>query len=176
MSIFFRPGTGPCQGFTESRLHLGKAQASLALLSVCTAFRDSNTVTNRRASRMQNQTEFELCWGEACSRCEAATVRSIVLALSALHLTHSDTPPEGDFKCLFWYTLFFLSWSCIWTLNLPWNGARMRWNRSPIEFLLGLERLFFHSIVLCKNMGTGSCKAVFENSLSRNVQKFNNFG
>ena len=58
---FFRPGTGPCQGFTESRLHLGKAQASLALLSVCTAFRDSNTVTNRRASRMQNQTEFELC-------------------------------------------------------------------------------------------------------------------
>ena len=30
--------------------------------------------------------------GEACSRCEAATVRSFVLALSALHLTHSDTP------------------------------------------------------------------------------------
>lgn len=88
MSIFFRPGTGPCQGFTESRLYLGKAQArwatpkplrlghaqarewlgmaldllgALALLSVCTAFRDSNTVTNRRASRTQNQTEFELC-------------------------------------------------------------------------------------------------------------------
>ena len=36
------------------------------------------------------------------SRTQSRTsVRSFVLALSALHLTHSDTPPEGDFKCLF---------------------------------------------------------------------------
>ena len=39
--------------------------------------------------------------------------------------------------------LFFLSWS----------------------FHLLLERLFFHMIVLCKNMATASCKAVSENSL-----------
>ena len=32
-----------CFGFTENRLHLGKAQASLALLSVCTVFRVSNS-------------------------------------------------------------------------------------------------------------------------------------
>ncbi len=77
MSIFFRPGTGPCQGFTESRLHLGKAQArwatpkplrlghaqarewlgmALDLLGALALL-----VTNRRASRTQNQTEFELC-------------------------------------------------------------------------------------------------------------------
>ena len=32
---------------------------------------------------------------------EQQQVRSFVLALSALHLTHPDTPPESDFKCLF---------------------------------------------------------------------------
>ena len=69
-----------CFGFTENRLHLGKAQArwatpkplrlghaqarewlgmaldllgALALLSVCTVFRDSNSVTNRSARRTQ---------------------------------------------------------------------------------------------------------------------------
>ena len=31
----------------------------------------------------------------------AATVRAFVLALSALHLTHSDTPPKIYFKSLF---------------------------------------------------------------------------
>ena len=42
-----------CFGFTENRLRLSKAQASLALLSVCTVFRVSNSVTNRSASRTQ---------------------------------------------------------------------------------------------------------------------------
>ena len=40
-------------GFAEDWLHLGRAQASLALLSVCTVFRVSNSVTNRSASRTQ---------------------------------------------------------------------------------------------------------------------------
>ena len=116
-----------CFGFTENRLHLGKAQArwatpkplrfghaqarewlgmaldllgALALLSVCTVFRVSNSVTNRSASRTQ-RARFYLHSAEVCARCEAATVRSFVLALSALHLTHSDTPPEIYFKSLF---------------------------------------------------------------------------
>ena len=36
-------------------------RAGLVRLSVCTVFRVSNSVTNRSASRTQNQTEFELC-------------------------------------------------------------------------------------------------------------------
>ena len=40
-------------GFAEDWLHLGRAQASLTLHSVCTVFRDSNSVTNRSASRTQ---------------------------------------------------------------------------------------------------------------------------
>ena len=76
-----------CFGFTENRLHLDQKQCKpkaetklvlamlrrslrplesklkpiLVLLSVCTVFRDSNSVTNSRASRTQNQTEFGLC-------------------------------------------------------------------------------------------------------------------
>ena len=38
-----------------------KLKPILVRLSVCTVFRDSNSVTNSRASRTQNQTEFELC-------------------------------------------------------------------------------------------------------------------
>ena len=44
---------------------------------------------------------FGSALGLHCARCGAATVRSFVLALSALHLTHSDTPRRGYEKFYF---------------------------------------------------------------------------
>ena len=80
----------PKTGCTSAELKL----IGLVRLSVCTVFRDSNSVTNRSARRTQRASFYlHSAECEACARCEAAKVRSFVLALSTLHLTHSDTPP-----------------------------------------------------------------------------------
>ena len=85
----------PKTGCTSAELKL----IGSVRLSVCTVFRVSNSVTNRSARRTQRASVYlHLAECEACARCEAATVRSFVLALSALHLTHSDTPPEIYFN------------------------------------------------------------------------------
>ena len=108
-------------GFAEDWLHLGRVQArwatpkplrlghaqarewlgmaldlfgALALHSVCTAFRDSNSVTNSRASRTQNQTELD--YAEAKP------------ALSALYFTHSGTSLENDFGSILIHPLALL--------------------------------------------------------------------
>ena len=66
-----------CFGFTENRLHLGQTQT----VPVWFGSRFALFFESRTQSRTK--------------------VRSFVLALSALHLTHSDTPPEIYFKSLF---------------------------------------------------------------------------
>ena len=82
-----------CFGFTENRLHLGqkqcksKAETKLVLAMLRRSLRSlTQTVPVWFGSR------FALFFE---SRTQSRTsVRSFVLALSTLHLTHSDTPPE----------------------------------------------------------------------------------